>query len=62
VPADWRRFATGLVGLREELAERNPSHLTAPWLQGMLGAGLAEDPERSLFETAFRLRGVHNPH
>ena len=58
---DWRRFATGLATLREELAERNPSHYTGPWLQGLLRACDGAHAERSVYETAFRLRGALHP-
>jgi hypothetical protein len=61
VPGDWRRFAAGLLALRDELSERNPSHSTGPWLQGLLRAGEGAYAERSMFETAFRLRGALRP-
>lgn len=60
-PGDWRRFAGGLVALRDELAARNPSHNTAPWLRGIIDGGAAPDGERGIFETAFRLRRELRP-
>jgi len=61
LPADWRRFAAGLLALRDELGERNPSHHTGPWLQSLLRADAPVPAEDSVFEAAFRLRGALHP-
>jgi hypothetical protein len=60
-PTDWKRFALALAQLREELAPRNPSHLTVPWLHALLAAEPHMQGDKSIFDAAIRLRTRFRP-
>lgn len=61
VPAQWRRFANGLAGMRDDLARIHPVHNTGKWLHKMIAADADKAPNQNLFEAAFQLRRQFRP-
>jgi hypothetical protein len=61
VPERWAQFANSLVALRSDLAQKWPEHDTSAFLRAVIAGGASRPPERSLFDTAFELRRLHDP-
>lgn len=62
-PHRWRELATGVAGMRRDLARKWPEHDTSPWLYKIIAANADASAlvNPSLFEAAFQLRRQYRP-
>ena len=62
-PERWLPLATGIAGMRRDLASKWPEHDTSPWLHQIIAADADTDAimNQNLFETAFQLRRKYRP-
>ena len=60
-PNHWLDLATGVAGMRRDLARKWPEHDTSPWLYRVIAGEVNVPRNQSLFETAFQLRRLYRP-
>jgi hypothetical protein len=60
-PDRWLELASGVAGMRRDLARKWPEHDTSSWLYKIIAADADAKANQSLFETAFELRRQYRP-